>query len=158
MKNIKDYNQFIKENLSNDEIDINDLVEGIFDDIKEKFDISNYKKKANNIGVFEFEYRTSKDDKIKVTSDGFFIENDKVEIDKRLFDKIRAFFVDISTKEPSLLSDKKYNDIIKKYKNKYIKKEPEATEEVKETEVKKEEEKPTEEKTEEEKPKTEETK
>ena len=146
MKNIKNYTQFIKENVSNDEIDINDLVEGIFDDIKEKFDIANYKKKANNIGVFEFEYKTSKDDKIKITSDGFFIENDKIEIDKRLFDKIRAFFVDISTKEPALLSDKKYSDIIKKYKNKYIKKEPEATEEVKETEIKKEEETKSEEK------------
>lgn len=121
MKNIKNYTQFINENATSD-VDINDLVEGIFNDIKEKFDISNFKKKANNIGVLEYEYKTSKDDKIKITSDSFFIENDKVEIDKKLFDKIRQFFNDIATKEPELLSDKKYSDIVNKYKNKYIKK------------------------------------
>ena len=128
MKTIKNYDDFVNENQNNKK-EVEELVENIFNNIKDNFDIDNFKKKPNAIGVFEYEYKTDKKDKIKITNDKFYIENDLIDISRKLFDKIRNFFIEIAATEKELIEDKKSKELLKKYQKKYTKKEPEDTEE-----------------------------
>lgn len=121
MKTLKYYNDFINENLNNKK-EVEELVSVIFDEIKADFNIENFKKKANSIGIHEYEYTTSKNDKLKITQDKVYINNDELEISEKLFSKMKEFFKDIEENEENLKIDKKSKDILDKYKKKYIKK------------------------------------